>query len=729
MNRHILIYILSVVYPPTLLAQAPNVADEWLCKWCPFENHSGTGKGEMNNEITLSIGYLSDEVYRFSHYRGLGEKGRQLNGQIDSRFFDEEGHFFQLKAKDLGWDSRSLVSSAGKQGSYSLYLNYQELTSLSSNRAFTPYLGLNGNRLLLPVNWVAGPSTDALSQLAESLVEVDLEIKRKTLQVSATATPINSASAAPIGNATASPQNTSQLNNFSYKISYTRDSKNGKQPMGAAFGKNDAFAASASMLAAPIDTVTDQLEASVAYLGEGWQSQIGYYSSIFRNDFNALIWQNPFADNEKTRLGRLSPAPDNQFHQLWFSGNVQLPAKTSVAVYLARGRMSQDEDFLPYSINPTFSKETLPIEGLDAEVDTQSWKLSASSAPLKHFSLNIAYQYNDRGNRTHRYSFNTVVADTLLSPTPRANAPYSFNHQSAQADLSYRLSHGNKLTVGIKTDQRQRTFQEREDTTDDSLWARLRLNLHPLVSSTIKLNRSWRDGDRYQQNEIISPADNPLLRKFYLADRDKSALQLNLEWLATESVILAFYSDYVEEAFDNTEIGLKERSINSNTLDLTLIGGEHAQLYSYYTRESYQYRQSGSQTFPQPDWLSSGKDTVNTLGLGFSYGLVEDLLVLGIDYIYSKSEEDSDLNSDILDLSVLDLPLSFTRLENVTLYADYPLNEQLSLRLDLEYEQYQTLDFSLKNVKVDTLSKVILLGYDNEDYEVYRAAISAQLQF
>ena len=131
----------------------------------------------------------------------------------------------------------------------------------------------------------------------------------------------------------------------------------------------------AAIVPEPVDYETDQIDVVLGYLGKKGQFELGYHLSLFRNDKTSLTWENPFtgpwapAASFPAGLGRLGLPPDNEAHQITFSGGYTLGATTRVTATMAYGRMTQDDDFLPFTINPgLLFTTTWPRSSLDGEI-------------------------------------------------------------------------------------------------------------------------------------------------------------------------------------------------------------------------------------------------------------------------------------------------------------------------------------------------------------------------
>ena len=100
----------------------------WDCDYCVFEQG-------FSGEVELGAGYVSDKSYKFGEYNGLYDDGAFAIGNVTARYRDENAGFLDLHVRDLGLNNRSAEIKGGRQGSYRLRLNYDEISHYISAMA------------------------------------------------------------------------------------------------------------------------------------------------------------------------------------------------------------------------------------------------------------------------------------------------------------------------------------------------------------------------------------------------------------------------------------------------------------------------------------------------------------------------------------------------------------------------------------------------------------------
>ena len=177
---------LSALLPVLLLsAHSPlveaeeNEPDIYSCSQCV--KYTG-----WRGILDFGLGHVSDDSLRFGDYRGLQEKGFYAAVDGDLHFRNLQGRYFDLYARDLGYDSRQIEMRGGNQGSYELRLAWKEIPKYRGYGTQTPFLGVGSDNLTLPEDWVDARTTDGMSALQSSLVAAQLKTQRKTLDAGVT---------------------------------------------------------------------------------------------------------------------------------------------------------------------------------------------------------------------------------------------------------------------------------------------------------------------------------------------------------------------------------------------------------------------------------------------------------------------------------------------------------------------------------------------------------------
>jgi MtrB/PioB family decaheme-associated outer membrane protein len=695
-NQLLLLSALSALSAAAAAADSAGGAaqpdtSQWKCESCKFEQGvSGT--------LDLGAGRVSDKSSKFGEYNGLNRKGGFLIGDASARSRNEDGTYWNLDASNLGLKSRSVDVEGGQQGKYKLLLKYDELPHFTSDTAQTPFVGNGSASLSLPAGFPA--ATTAAMPLIGTLQQVDLGTQRRRLGLGASWTPVT---------------------DWEYAVNFRHETKDGTKRTSGAFFTNSA------QLVEPVDYVTDQLDASAAYNGARWQAKLAYYGSTFRNNNDALNFQNAFTflpGFPGAGAGQLALPPDNQFHQITASGGYQISDRTRASADIGFGRMTQNDGFLASTQNATLAVPALPGSSLNGRATTLDANLKLTSAVTDRLRLNAAYVHNERENQTPQALYPMVSTDMFLG-APRTNLPYGFMLDKFKVSADYKVWASTKVLIGVDSESRKRTFQEVDRSREDTVWGKITSRVDKFDLS-FKLAHGERRNSGYQVVPGIAPPENPLLRKYNMASRTRETAALRADVAVAENVNLGFGVDTSKDDYLDSAIGLLNgRDINVNG-DLSVILTQDTSLHFFANHQEIKSMQAGSQTFSAPDWSAENKDRINFYGLGVKHVVIKDKLDIGADYSASRSKGDISVTTGALNPS---FPSLSTTLDSLKLYATYRLKENISLQASYWFERYDTKNWMLDGVGPSTIPNVLTLGEQAPRYSVNVIRLALRYKF
>lgn len=684
-NRPIpVLLLLSCVSASAMAADAGAEAKGVpACEWCPDET-GWSGWGEAG------IRFQGDDDYRFGRYTGEIDSGARFDASGEVSYRELNGLFFEGRADHLGLDSGRMSVKGGRQGRYDLEWEYDEIPNYREREAYSPYAQQANGRLALPEDWVPGDSTRQMPTLGGALVRTPLESQRDSASVRVTLYP-----------------------GIRWEISaYAQaEDKEGVRDPGAAFGFNQAV-----ILPVPYVYETDEFGLSLGYNGDRLQTRLAYTGSLFKSGRNAVVWQNAFeGPASNTAWGQMAEAPDNEFHQISALAGYQLRDDTRLSARFARGRMTQDEKLLPYTINPAIQTSALPADNADAEVDTTLAAVEINSRPTRRLRLDASYTYSDRDNNTPINTYDYVITD-LGAGGERSNRPYGFEQSLFRLKGAYRFPNQMRLSAGYDNDQMDRTYTAVEETHEKTAWAELKLRPWGSLEAKLKYAYSDRDASPYVPLAEIDPLldnphdnfyNNPAMRVLHYADRKRDKPGLALSYFPAPELSLGLDLDYYEDEYAGAHLGLQEAAGLAYTLSASLALSESLTASAYFTRDQLSSTQSGSEKmfFDQPGdpWLMSDRYDTRTTGLGVLWTAVADKLDLGADLTYSDyTGSMSFANGD-------NLPDLSSTLAAADLHATYHWSDALSFRFQLRYEGYDENDWA-ENGYVNADPTLLSLG-------------------
>ncbi|MGH8865920.1 MAG: MtrB/PioB family outer membrane beta-barrel protein, partial [Burkholderiales bacterium] len=318
---------------------------------------------EIQNTVEIGLGYVSDDSYRFGRYTGLVDQGAYgvLNLDFLRRgpYDGDSAEYFGFSITDAGLGSREASFEYGHQGDYGIHVDFDQIQIFRSDSAKTIFDGVGTSSLTLPSGWVPGTTTADMTELTANLSSVSLKQDRQRWEIG---------------------YDKQLARHWKFSTTITHEDREGTKSLGGVIG-NTGGNPRAVLLPEPIDYQTQTFEAAAQYADSKKQFQFRYYLSVFENDIAALMWQNPYSAipgwdasaGYPTGSGQISLPPDNRFNQVDASAGFDLSANTRLTADLALGQMTQDDRFLPYTINPVLAAsitQPLPRDSLDGEIDT-----------------------------------------------------------------------------------------------------------------------------------------------------------------------------------------------------------------------------------------------------------------------------------------------------------------------------------------------------------------------
>ncbi len=161
---------------------------------------------------------------------------------------------------------------------------------------------------------------------------------------------------------------------------------------------------------------------------------------------NCLNFQNPWAGGANTAAyplwNRYGLWPDNQAHTVNLTGGVGLPFNSRYMGTFQYTWMTQDDPFLPSTINPALTAATLPRSSLGGDARTMLANNVLNTQITSDLTSTLRYRYYDY------HSNQSPMTTTGLCNRPDSNSsactvavtafPTNFTKQNANGELVYR---------------------------------------------------------------------------------------------------------------------------------------------------------------------------------------------------------------------------------------------------------------------------------------------------
>jgi MtrB/PioB family decaheme-associated outer membrane protein len=733
---------------PTVVAVLGLPAAAWA-----QEEAGGDAEAEDNsirvNEVTAGFYYMFDgDSYRYGKYSGLTEEGGDplvdllFEKRPDAASMDTVR--WRLQGWRLGLDSRRLEFVYHDQGKQKFRFDYRQIPNNRIDDGLTPYRRETPGLLQLAPDWEVLPGTSntlGFIRLEESLARLRADSERRWLELDYDRR---------LGDA------------WALDFDFRHETKEGTRTLGSVIGYTGSNARSV-ILGAPIDWTTDIAEAMFRYSSMRAQFGVGVYASFFSNSEESFTFQNAYGYRNgwapgvafPEAYGRLALEPDNSYVQLKAYGGLNFGSSSRLTADLAYGKMRQDDALLPYSVNPELVVHTpLPLSSLDAEVNTTMLNLRYTAQLAQRLGLAVNYHYDDRDNKTPRAVYPYIGGDAQNQRPEqdgRINLPYSYTRHKADAIATWRVGGGSRLKAGVEYTDHSRDYQEVTDSDETTWLAGFTLRGWSQASLSFDLRTGSRDVSGYTGNapllQSYQPgrvseddyANHPLLRKYYLTDRDRDQFRFRADIAPGTRFNLGLAGSYAEDDYDDRYFGLNEARVQSWTVDGGFHPREHMSLTGFYTRDKYDAAQSGRSfsndagaNDPANNWFSDTVDRVDTWNVAFTIKEVGTErgwsgVEFGLDYTQSDTRSDIDVSSASSFFPAAPLPQLQADMRSFSIWGSARLGENMRVRLAAENAKLTSRDWALDGVQPDTLTNVLLLGESAANYDLW--LISTALTF
>jgi MtrB/PioB family decaheme-associated outer membrane protein len=463
----------------------------------------------------------------------------------------------------------------------------------------------------------------------------------------------------------------------------------------------DLFLVSGADLAEPIDYRTTTVSAGAGIHKKNWLADLEYSFTNFNNRNAALIWDNPFriadapatgsadlpATNGYNRgrfaLGQLSLVPDSKAHDFTLSGSFDLPLNGRLSTTFGYGWITQDDPFLPYTLNSALSGDDggpasitdpaiLPKRSLDGKVKTLSNSTVVALKPAKPLKVTAKYRYYQYDNKSAEILFpgyagfgesnwRTIKNDTNTTDAPVRNEPLSFKRQSVELSLDYHVAKPLTLILEGGWEGWDREKLRIDSTTEYSAGGGFLFKPARNTSLKASYKYSKRTVDGYKTGDQAENPEAKGLLNFDWADRVRHKADARFQYQPLDMVSLGITGQYMNDKLAKGALfGLKKVEDIAGGVDVSFTPSERLSFFLNYMRE---HRKSAMNMGAKDDafdlasttgdeaalfgnfnpanyWNTDIKETTDTVGVGATVSFIPGKLTLNTSYnlSYNKSE-------------------------------------------------------------------------------------------
>jgi MtrB/PioB family decaheme-associated outer membrane protein len=293
----------------------------------------------------------------------------------------------------------------------------------------------------------------------------------------------------------------------------------------------------------------------------------------------------------------------------------------------------------------------------------------------------------------------------------------AFDYERTQLKLrgEYRLGRQLRVHLGYDGRRFERSDQARRRTDTDRVWTRFMSRFSDDADLELELYGETRDGSEYAEPPTTGLPQNPLMRKYNLADRERRGALLRTTLFLSDTADLGLEIEAGRDDYEDTVIGLERTEWRRYGGDFSWLLSRSATLYASAFEERLESRQSNSQTLSAPDWRATSTDRFRTATLGVDLprliGAVDMKLEL------SSAESQGEIANDTSGRRTAFPDLESSR-DTVRLGFSYPVNPALRVGFDWLRERYEESNWALQGIGPTTVPNLLALGAEPYDYDV-----------
>jgi MtrB/PioB family decaheme-associated outer membrane protein len=399
--------------------------------------------------------------------------------------------------------------------------------------------------------------------------------------------------------------------------------------------------------------------------------------------------------------------PSNTLHTVSATGAYRLPAKSRVFANIALGTARQNQPIVPHTINASIPNIPLERQTAEAEIRTIASTLQFTSRPTRRVAFAAKYRLHDLDNQTpHFPRAGSVrfdgVADLVADEGPEF---HSIKRQYFDADATFSVAPYTSLKVGYGRLHADRTWRHFETTAEDTLRASIDTTGNQYVTFRAIVERSVRNGDLFDQHVLDEVGEQPGMRQYDIADRDRTRVTTlvtltPVSQFALNASLAAGKDDYT----DDGEFGLRDNDHKVFTFGVDVMPSEKVGAYASYGFEDYDALQASRNsspgvqfTDPTRNWGTDSSDRVHTFDVGFDLLRLIPRSEVRTSYGYSRARSvylyTVPANSTLV--APQQLPPIQNLLRNATVDTRFFITRQLALGFVYLYESYSVQDFAL----------------------------------
>jgi MtrB/PioB family decaheme-associated outer membrane protein len=560
-------------------------------------------------------------------------------------------------------------------------------------------------------------------------------------------------------------------NDVALSVDFTSTKKSGYQP----FGMSHAFS-NANELPMQLDNRTNDFGAAVEWVRPQGMFRAAFERSMFSNQFNDVMWDNPlnltdytnglqppvgpydpngYSNGNGAARGRISSFPDNSMSVVSFMGLYKFNRHTTVNGTVQISDQTNDDELIPWTTNSQINQPSvwalfphlaeLPRPTAEAKVRGVNALLNFTSRPVRWMGFNAKYRHNTHSNISRPFPYDENVRfDAVPEETPGEFAEgHSVIRDTVDASVSFTPLAFSTLRVGYLYDNYDRTGRTHNDMRDQGL--RLTWDTVGTAWLSVRVGYEYidRTGYGFSEQAVEDAAAQPGLRFYDEADRQRNRFNALVTLSPYQTVDVTASVTYTDDQYGGPgmEFGLFDVTNTAYNVGVNYMPNDHIAMGVNYGRDDFSTYQKARNANPPPDpswtdpnrdWTLDNDEQVNNFDVYFD--LLNMFKNTGIRFAYNYSDSD---NAFVLGgprtvtlFNTIDANgfRQFEQLPNVTndwqqfmIDLKYSFSAKIGFAVGYSYEKLGITDFATINLpgtdqpRIDYLGG-LTTGYGNRPY-------------
>jgi MtrB/PioB family decaheme-associated outer membrane protein len=500
------------------------------------------------------------------------------------------------------------------------------------------------------------------------------------------------------------------------KLNVRNTLRSGNQVMTFGFGTSPGLNPAVE-IPVPMDDRTTDVRGVLEFSNAKSLVALGYTGSWYENGIPLVRFDNPLRATDISggpASGQAAMWPSNTSFAVTANASHKLAARTRASGYVSIGRWSQNEPLAPATVNTALVAPPLLRSTAETRADIVSMVYGVVSRPHPNVWLNAKYRYYDYNNKSAHWESRALVGDWSLGSAITENEPASFKRQNLDLDASLTLGGNFAFGIGYGREDADRTFRIFETTSDDTFRVSLDNAGNEYISLRTKYEFSQRRGSGFDVHLLEHVNEQPDMRHYDIADRDRSRLTGSIVLTPTGYLSFNLGAAYGRDDYMNSGFGLRDNKNRNWTTGFDVAPTDTVNFgmsYGYEKLSAYQYSRNNSrppgdpQFFdPARDWWIDSDDEVKTLNA--SLDLIKALPKTDLSFSYDVSDGKAvylyRLASNFLPTLSQLAPLK-NKLTGGRVDLRYFVRPNVALGVAYHYEDYQVEDFALDTGTINRL--------------------------